>query len=89
MKIRKSHGVVSDLAQTRSRADWSGLTSDLRQLQPSELLTLQCPRGVKLANFRATVLTYGRRIHTGDWALAIKSNGNKVSCFLVLKESAR
>ena len=75
-------GRLSDLAQTRRRADWSGLNQKLKSLQPGEDLIVQCPPDKTLAAFRSTILTNGRRFHRGEWALATRTEGRKLHCFL-------
>ena len=86
--VRSSTGRLSDLVASprKGRADWSKTTDKLRTLEPGHVLNLELPRNVSMPRFRSTILTAGRRIHTGDWALTTRTEGHVLHCFLAPRE---
>ena len=84
MRPKTSIGRLSDLAEKiKPRVDWSGLVSDLKALNPGEVLSVRCPHGVTMSQLRSTILTYGHRIHNGDYSVSTRSYKNVVHVFLV------
>ena len=82
MRLRVRDGRLSDLAQAGHRADWSGLNDKLKAIEPGEVVSVECPKGVSLPAFRSTILTNGKRFHRGEWSLTTRKEGNVLHCFL-------
>lgn len=75
-------GRISDLGDTRKRADWSEINGKLKALEPGQRLSIKCPDGMKVSALRSTILTNGRRFHKGEWSLTTRTDGRVVHCFL-------
>lgn len=86
MRLRVKNGRLSDLAQAGHRADWSGLNDKLKAIEPGEVVSAECPKGVSLSAFRSTILTNGKRFHQGAWVLTTRKEGSVIHCFLAPAE---
>lgn len=79
--VRSQIGRVSDVIGDL-RHDWSGVRHIIQGLEPGQVQTMECPRGVSLKKFRSMILIYGRRYHKEMWRLTTHSKGNSIQCFL-------
>ena len=77
-------GKISDLVgNPKPRLDWSWVRTSIRQMEPGDILSLDCPPGISISKFRSTVLVTGRRIHSSpEWVLCVRTEGQTVHCFL-------
>ena len=83
MRVKSTSGRLSDLAQLGHRADWSVLNEKLKTIQPGEMLVVSCPKEVTVKSLRSTILTNGKRFHSGQWVLSTRTKGKSIYCFLV------
>lgn len=83
MLIEGNIGRLSDLTEVKHRADWSELRSQIAGIEPGQRLTLHCPPERSMGAFRSTVITTGKRLHTGDrWQFTTRTENRTLHCFL-------